>query len=213
MGTPSAMELATELELLEADVKDKLLGLDTSSWTIHPRSREERVLRSGPFRAHPVRIFAPHRLHRTRRFGLTVDRAAHLLSALPLDLSVMLAGRVREVALLPDFVQHRSSLLTHVFLPGRNMLAFYLFPARLLETPADTYPERFRQGQASSAGMLPALIRTIARVETGREAPSAPAATPGSQRLLKFLVPRDLILPGEAEAMQEIHDQYRRPTL
>ena len=206
----------TEIELLEAEVKDKLVSLNLAArlpsadaGTAHPADYhdglEKRFLRSGVFRRNPVRIYSAVRLHRSRKFSLSPDGLAHLLTSLPTELAETLATNIREIVLLPELVLHSECLLTHVFVPDRSLLAFYLYPQRFQEAPAAAYPERFRPGQMTTgSGLLPALCRSLIANHRVR------AADTDHDRLLKFLIPRDLTRPGEIEAMQDIHDHYRK---
>ncbi len=195
--------LHTELEALEADVKEKLLGIGTPGRAGQPRAYrlplQERTVRAGDYRKHPLRLSAPTRVQSARPFVPALDGLAHLLTTLSADQSGLLAGTVRQIVLVPELVRHDRCLLTNIFVPERALLAFYLFPLRLLAAPSSAYPERFRSGGFNGgAGLMSALIQTLAE-----------NADPEGGRILKFLLPGELIHPDETRAMQEIHDFYQ----
>lgn len=208
----------TEIERLEARVRDRLLDLtaglpgqsaaSAGNYGGDYRGRmEERVVRGGLFRRNPLRIHAPQRLVRSRQYGQTPDGLAHRLTRLPVEPARALAGRVRDILLLPELVEHADCLLTHVFVPDRNLLAIYLYPERLEQAALLASPERFRGAAEPGPGLLAALCRSLDAYPESR--PRDAGAT-APDRILKFLIAGDHLLPGEIEAMREIHDRYRK---
>lgn len=212
---------------LEREIEARLGELGQNS-----RLYETRVIRPGGRR---IQIHARKRLTRRKQHtGYTPDQLAHQLTReleapsrhlqphidpeIARDRLQSFANSVERILLLPELALSDSHLLTHIFSPGRSLLAVYLYPLRFdqeMPAPRDQVrpesPPRLvapQQTQAGHSGLLGSVVRNIidgplpaANGPTQPGAESAPA-------LHTFLVPHSALSPREINELQHIHDLY-----
>ena len=200
------------LESLEDEILEKMDWLNAPSRT---HLAESQILRAGPFRQRPIWIHAPLRRQDP---GIYLFRPAGLCNYLTMRRMVP-EFRLRTIWLLPEFVHGAGHSITHLWIPEKEMLVFYLCPLRIygsnqaseLEKPAGSY----------SAGNIP-----LSRLESQR-LDSSPGGRMRSARpflesvfqttkerqsadIGKFLLPDAALTEREIQDMERISDQWKR---
>lgn len=219
-----ALEASIRARLAEAAESARANTGGLHSRGVRPALYETRLLRSGAFRHRPMQVHARRRLSRESGLYYSPDQIAHILTSAAPDLPVGFLESVDQILLLPELAMSDRRLLTHIYVPAERLLAFYLYPLRLDRTPAPRERARIRTpsplrrfgllgrvlDSAAAAGEDPALLPVAAGVGNRGNAASEGVPTPP---LHKFIIPRDLLLDGEAEALQRIHDLYAEERL
>lgn len=202
--------------MLEDQIETKLANLSKNQ-----RDFQTRVLRIDRNR---VQIHAHKRL--TRRYQsafYTPDQLAHQLTGelasrspyatpdlahvLSLEVLRNFLGRVSQILLIPELALSDRHLLTHIFCPGRRLLAVYLYPRRFDLTESAHFaafgqPRLDVPPAVGRLGLLGSVIAAISQfVLTDDAAPTARA-------LHKFIVPCELLSEEEHADLQTIHELY-----
>lgn len=191
---------------LEAEIEQKLRALTVREGQTDPalirlrRQFQTRVMRSGSFRRRPIRIHARNRL--TRRDGCYVspDQLAHYLSMHASRLPEESFRTINEILLLPQLIASESSLLTHIYVPSRRILAMYLYPRRFNRVDytgaQKPYHSRMESNNMPVTGLFGTVLQSLAALE-GSE-----------QNLHKFIIPTSALHPADMDDLEYIHDLY-----
>ncbi|MBI41123.1 MAG: hypothetical protein CMF59_16115 [Leptospiraceae bacterium] len=179
---------------------------------------ESQILRAGPFRRSPIWIHSPIR---TQDPGIYLFRPAGLCNYLTVRRLVP-DFQLKTIWLLPEFVGGAGHSLTHLWIPERQMLVFYLCPLRIygstsgeqeLEKPAGSYSvgnipmqrlETIRNGQIPAGRMKqprPLLDSVLGSIGEKPEV---------EHGLGKFLIPDSVLSPRELADMERISDSWKK---
>tara|TARA_B100001939_G_scaffold310222_1_gene292007 strand:+ start:50406 stop:51071 length:666 start_codon:yes stop_codon:yes gene_type:complete len=203
------------IDALEDEILEKMEWLSAPSRT---HLAESQILRAGPFRRSPIWIHSPVR---TQDPGIYLFRPAGLCNYLTVRRLVP-EFQLKTIWLLPEFVGGAGHSLTHLWIPERHMLVFYLCPLRIygsstpdqdLEKPAGSYSagnipmqrlETLRSGQVPAGRMKqprPLLDSVMSSI----------AEKPGVEHGLgKFLIPDSALTTRELADMERVSDSWKK---
>ncbi|MEQ8351432.1 MAG: hypothetical protein RH862_08110 [Leptospiraceae bacterium] len=203
------------IDSLEDEILEKMTWLSAPSRT---HLAESQILRAGPFRKSPIWIHSPVR---TQDPGIYQFRPAGLCNYLTVRRLVP-DFNLKAIWLLPEFVGGAGHSLTHLWIPERQMLVFYLCPLRIygsstkeqeLEKPAGSYSagnipmqrlETLRSGQLPAGRMKQPRPLLDSVLESIAENPGAEAG------LSKFLISDSALTDRELADMERISYSWKR---
>ena len=196
------------LEALEDEILEKMEWLSAPSRT---HLAESQILRAGPFRTSPIWIHSPLR---TQDPGIYLFRPAGLCNYLTLRRLVP-DFELKTIWLLPEYVGGAGHSLTHLYIPARQMLVFYLCPLRIYAEHSSDGMELEKPAGSYSAGMIPIQrlesMDNAKRIPAGRMKKPRPlldsvfqsiADSDPRQTLGKFLIPESSLLDREIADME-----------
>ncbi len=198
---------------LEDRIREKLEDFQDHSQGLH-----SRILRAGRYR---LRVRSRERLTRRRQnCTYTPDQLAHRLSmAMSSGASTAPDGEippdffrgVQEIILIPELARSDRYLLTHIYSPGRKLLAFYLYPRRFdlqnTQVPDGTSAPSGRRLDLNTAPTVP-FLGLLGRVIESVAALNGSADQDNGAALHKYLVPQDVLSLEEEAELQRTHDLY-----
>ena len=202
------------IDALEDEILEKMEWLSAPSRT---HLAESQILRAGPFRKSPIWIHSPVR---TQDPGISLFRPAGLCNYLTVRRLVP-EFDLKSIWLLPEFVGGAGHSLTHLWIPERKMLVFYLCPLRIygahtaeeLEKPAGSFSAGNipiqKMGSPLLSGPAPAGRMKRARPLLDSVMESI-AEEPMHSNLGKFLIPEGILADREISDMERISDSWKK---
>lgn len=175
-----------DFEDLETEILEKIQRLSRRTGI-----RDSAVLRTGPFRNKPVRIYAPLRYSQSNGYLFTPDSLCHYLTIH----GISPATKISQIWILPQLILSDKFLMSHIWAPVQSRLIFYMCPPAFYGKLHLTGDDRYDTANPAQ-GKSGLLAHVFARIDS----------EPDKKNLHKFLIDRKELSPEDIEQMQNLSD-------